>query len=111
MKNLLILYIFFLTISCASKSPTSTKSDQTSLSPEIQARIRTTEMKNVLGLNTVQEEKVLLINVVNFSLLKKLTESNQTSQIPMTNDKYRTQIKEVLNTEQYSKFLEQFGNL
>lgn len=68
-------------------------------------------MKNVLGLNTVQEEKVLLINVVNFSLLKKLTENNQTGQIPMANEKYRSEIKEVLNSDQYSKFLEQFGNL
>ena len=111
MKNLIILYIFFLMTSCASTSPSSNTSNQTSVSPEIQARKRTTEMKNVLGLNTVQEEKVLLINVVNFSLLKKLTESNQTGQIPMANEKYRSEIKEVLNPEQYNKFLEQFGNL
>jgi len=109
MKNLLFLFTFFLMMSCVGTSPST--SNQSSTSPELQARKRTTEMKNVLGLNTAQEEKVLLINVVNFSLLKKLTESNQTSQIPLTNEKYRTEIKEVLNPEQYGKFLEQFGNL
>ncbi|WP_255047676.1 hypothetical protein [Lacihabitans sp. CS3-21] len=111
MKNLIVLFIFFLMTSCVSTSPSSNTNNQTSVSPEIQARKRTTEMKNVLGLNAAQEEKVLLINVVNFSLLKKLTESNQTSQIPLTYEKYRMEIKEVLNPEQYSKFLDQFGNL
>lgn len=111
MKNLLFLFTFLLILSCVGTSPSSGTSNQSSSSPEIQARKRTTDMKNVLGLNTVQEEKVLLINVVNFSLLKKLTENNQTGQIPMANEKYRSEIKEVLNPDQYSKFLEQFGNL
>jgi DNA recombination-dependent growth factor C len=68
-------------------------------------------MKSVLGLNATQEERVLIINVINFSLLKKLRESNQTSQIPQTKKKYRAEIKEVLNSDQYATFLQQFGDL
>ncbi|MBP8155743.1 MAG: hypothetical protein KAX81_01870 [Leadbetterella sp.] len=111
MKNILFLLLFLLTSSCISTPPSSSTSTQSSVSPETQARKRTAEMKSVLGLNATQEERVLIINVVNFSLLKKLRESNQTSQIPQTKEKYRAEIKEVLNSDQYATFLQQFGDL
>jgi hypothetical protein len=62
-------------------------------------------------LNASQEDKVLVINIVNISLMKKLRESNQTDQIPKTQAKYKSEMKEVLNSDQYSKFLTEFGNI
>lgn len=111
MKTILIILTLLISISCVTSPPSSNTSNQNTTSSETEARKLTTTMKNTLALNTSQEEKVLLINVVNISLIKKLRETNQTDQIPKTREKYRTEIKEVLNQDQYNKFLTEFGNL
>lgn len=112
MKGLIIaiLITFGLNSCIAPLTSTGTVSQGTS-SSEMEARRLTTQMKNSLALNASQEEKVLVINVVNLSLLKKLRESNQTDQIPTTQAKYKSEMKEVLNSDQYSKFLTEFGNI
>jgi DNA recombination-dependent growth factor C len=111
MKTVLIILTLLISISCVTSTPSSHTSNQNTTSSETEARKLTTNMKNSLALNTSQEERVLIINVVNISLIKKLRETNQTDQIPKTREKYRTEIKEVLNADQYDKFLVEFGNL
>jgi DNA recombination-dependent growth factor C len=98
-------------VSCITAPTSIGTSGQSSSSSEMEARRLTTQMKNALALNNSQEEKVLVINVVNLSLLKKLRESNQLDQISKTKEKYRLEMKEVLNLDQYSKFLSEFGNI
>jgi DNA recombination-dependent growth factor C len=112
MKHLFFVLILVTSVASCITSPTSTgTSGQSSSSSEMEARRLTTEMKNVLALNSSQEEKVLVINVINLSLLKKLRESNQLDQISKTKENYRSEMKEVLNSDQYSKFLTEFGNI
>ncbi len=112
MKRLIIaILITFGVSSCIAPPLTTGTTNQGSSSSEMEARRLTTQMKNSLALNASQEEKVLVINVVNLSLMKKLRESNQTNQIPKTQAKYKSEMKEVLNPDQYSKFLTEFGNI
>jgi DNA recombination-dependent growth factor C len=112
MKGLIIaILITFGVSSCIAPPLTTGTTNQGSSSSEMEARRLTTQMKNSLALKASQEEKVLVINVVNLSLIKKLRESNQTDQIPKTQAKYKSKMKEVLNSDQYSKFLTEFGNI
>ena len=112
MKHLFFVLIVMTSLVSCITAPSSTgTSGQSSSSSELEARRLTTQMKNVLTLNSSQEEKVLVINVVNLSLLKKLRESNQLDQISNTKEKYRSEMKQVLNSDQYSKFLSEFGNI
>ena len=90
--------------------PSSTSSSVKS-STEMEARRVTNEMKAVLNLDYTQEEKILVINVVNFAILKKFRDNNQTQEIATTKEKYKNEVKQVLNSSQFSKFLENFGNL
>ncbi|MCF8323995.1 MAG: hypothetical protein K9I84_03465 [Leadbetterella sp.] len=112
MKGLIIaILITFGVSSCIAPPLTTGTTNQGTSSSEMEARRLTTQMKNSLALNASQEEKVLVINVVNLSLMKKLRESNQTDQIFKTQAKYKSEMKEVLNSDQYSKFLSEFGNI
>lgn len=112
MKGLIIAILITFGLNSCIAPPTSTgTASQGTSSSEMEARRLTTLMKNSLALNALQEEKVLVINVVNLSLLKKLRESNQTDQISKTQAKYKSEMKEVLNTDQYTKFLTEFGNI
>lgn len=97
--------------SCIAPPVSTGTTNQGTSSSEMEARRLTTEMKNTLDLNASQEDKVLIINIVNLNLMKKLRESNQTDQIPKTQAKYKSEMKEVLNSDQYSKFLTEFGNI
>lgn len=111
MKAIISALMISIFVSACVTAPTSTGNSQTTSSSEMEARKLTEQMKSVLTLNTTQEEKVLVINVVNLSLLKKLRESNQTEQIQPTKEKYKNQMKEVLNSDQFNKFLVEFGNM
>lgn len=112
MKGLIIAIIMTFGVSSCIAPPVSTgTTNQGTSSSEMEARRLTTEMKNTLDLNASQEDKVLIINIVNLNLMKKLRESNQTDKIPKTQAKYKSEMKEVLNSDQYSKFLTEFGNI
>lgn len=112
MKNILLLLVLtFVVFSCVTTSPSGGTATQSTSSTEMEAKRLTTEMKTVLGLDNSQEEKVLMVNVVNLSVLKKLRETNQTDQISATREKYRNEIKGILNESQFSKFLESFRDL
>jgi DNA recombination-dependent growth factor C len=112
MKGLIIAIIMTFGVSSCIAPPVSTgTTNQGTSSSEMEARRLTTEMKNTLDLNPSQEDKVLIINIVNLNLMKKLRESNQTDQIHKTQAKYKSEMKEVLNSDQYSKFLSEFGNI
>ncbi|HLO44496.1 MAG TPA: hypothetical protein VK175_09195 [Leadbetterella sp.] len=112
MKNIFCGLLIIITVaSCLAPPSNSTSGNPSASSAEMEARRLTTKMKTALTLNSSQEEKVMVINVVNLSLLKKLREGNQIEQISKTQEKYRSEMREVLNTDQYSKFLTEFGNI
>jgi DNA recombination-dependent growth factor C len=112
MKGLIITILMTFGFNSCIAPPTSTGTNsQGTSSSEMEAKRLTTQMKNSLVLNASQEDKVLVINIVNISLMKKLRESNQTNQIPETRAKYKSEMKKVLNADQYSKFLTEFGNI
>jgi DNA recombination-dependent growth factor C len=112
MKGLIFAILITNGVSSCIAPPTSTgTTNQGTSSSEMEAKRLTTQMKNSLVLNASQEDKVLVINIVNISLMKKLRESNQTDQIPKTQAKYKSEMKEVLNSDQYNKFLTEFGNI
>ena len=112
MKGLIIAISMTFGVSSCIAPPVSTgTTNQGTSSSEMEARRLTTEMKNTLDLNASQEDKVLIINIVSLNLMKKLRESNQTDQIPKTQAKYKSEMKEVLNSDQYRKFLTEFGNI
>jgi ABC-type Fe3+-hydroxamate transport system substrate-binding protein len=103
------IFILFSAVACVTTQSSSILSSKSST--EMEARRVTSEMKTVLNLDNTQEEKVLLINVVNFAILKKLQDNNQTQEIVTTKEKYKNEIKQVLSSNQYSKFLEKYGNI
>jgi hypothetical protein len=109
MKAALIVFIsIFLTCqSCVSTSP-STTNTTAETSPESQAKTLTERMKTSLELDDIQTEKVLLINVVHFKILKRLRTSNEGDKIAATKQKYREEIKGVLTEPQFQKFLVEF---
>ncbi len=80
-------------------------------SPEAEARNLTTKMKDKLLLNTAQEDKILMINVVNNKLIKRLRENNETDKLSSTKEKFHQELKSVLTESQFEKFLVEFPNL
>lgn len=112
MKYLLIILVTLSSWACTN-SPTTSVNNTVSntLSPEAQARDLTTKMKSSLELSTEQEEKVLMINVVNLKVMKRLRENNETEKLNSTRDKYHSEIKVVLNEPQFAKFLEEFKEM
>ncbi len=112
MKNLSFLFILLVHVACVpGATPTSGTSVNTSVSPEAEARTVTSDMKDKLILDAAQEEKVFLVNVVNLKVLKRLRESNETSMLESTRNKYRSEIKGILSDVQYQKFLTEFKDL
>ncbi len=109
MKAIKILLFGFglLLYSCVS-TPTSSTNTATEASPESQAKTLTDRMKTALELDEIQTEKVLTINVVHYKILKRLRVSNESDKIAATKQKYREEIKAVLNDTQYQKFLSDF---
>jgi type VI protein secretion system component VasF len=109
MKAALILFVtLFLACQGCATAPQSTANTTSETSPESQAKTLTERMKTSLELDDAQTEKVLLINVVHFKILKRLRTSNENDKIAVTKQKYREEIKAVLSEIQYEKFLVEF---
>ena len=114
MKNLSLFLILIITMfGCApGTTPTSSSTPKISVnSPEAEARNLTTKMKDRLLLDTAQEDKVLMINVVNNKLTKRLRENNETGKLSSSKEKFHTELKAVLSESQFSKFLVEFPGL
>jgi hypothetical protein len=106
--SLFALFLAFSLYSCITTSPGNNTAQAVETSPESQAKTLTDKMKVALELDEVQTEKVLLINVVHFKILKKLRTSNENDKIASTKQKYREEIKAVLSDTQFQKFLVEF---
>lgn len=114
MKNLSLLIVLVITMfGCAPGiTPTSNSTPKLSEnSPEAEARNLTTKMKDKLLLDAAQEDKILMINVVNNKLIKRLRENNETDKLSSTKEKFHTELKAVLTESQFSKFLVEFPGL
>lgn len=114
MKNLSLSIVLIITMfGCApGTTPTSGSTPKISVnSPEAEARNLTTKMKDKLLLDVAQEDKVLMINVVNNKLTKRLRENNETDKLSSTKEKFHTELKAVLSESQFSKFLVEFPGL
>lgn len=113
MKNIIIgLVLLSGIVSCVpSSTPTSSAPKAVEYSPETEARELTTKMKTKLNLDTPQEDKILLINVVNYKILKRLRENNETDKLSSTKEKFHQELKSVLTESQFEKFLVEFPNL
>jgi hypothetical protein len=68
-------------------------------------------MAGELGLSTTQTEKILLINLVNYRIVSKLIETNDTKKISSAQETYKSEIRQVLTVSQYEKFLSSFKGL
>jgi hypothetical protein len=104
---IVLVSIFLACQSCVTGSP-STSNTTAETSPESQAKSLTERMKASLELDETQTEKVLLINVVHFKILKRLRTSNENDKIAASKQKYKEEIKAVLTEPQYQKFLVEF---
>ena len=114
MKNLSLLIVLVITmLGCApGTTPTTNSTPKLSEnSPEADARNLTTKMKDKLFLDTVQEDKILMINVINNKLIKRLRENNETDKLSSTKEKFHQELKTVLTESQFEKFLIEFPNL
>jgi DNA recombination-dependent growth factor C len=115
MKNQLFLLSFLaLLVACApANTPSSSQNSSTvsTSSPEAEARNLTNRMKETLLLDVAQTDRVLMVNVVNLKIIKKLKESNDTSKLSTTKEKYKAEMKDILDETQYTKFLSDFGDL
>lgn len=112
MKKLFFISLLFGTIACAPGTvPNTGTQSATIASPEAEAKALTTKMTSVLSLDAAQEEKILMINVVNTKVIKRLRESNDTAKLSTTKEKYHNELKEVLNENQFAKFLVEFKEL
>ena len=58
-----------------------------------------------------KEDKILMINVVNYKILKRLRENNETDKLSSTKEKFHQELKSVLTESQFEKFLVEFPNL
>jgi hypothetical protein len=110
-----ILFIGLLFFACACAPSTTPSSGTTNKvaenSPEAEARTLTTKMKEKLALDITQEDKVLMINVVNNKVIKRLRENNETDKLSSTKEKFHSELKAVLSESQFSKFLVEFPDL
>ena len=112
MKNIILLFTILSVFACAPGTmPSSGTNRVAETSPEAEARVLTTKMKTILSLDNVQDEKIMLINVVNIKVLKRLRENNETDKISSTKEKFHTELKSVLTESQFSKFLVEFPDL
>ncbi|MBP6619665.1 MAG: hypothetical protein KAX81_01875 [Leadbetterella sp.] len=113
MKNLIAFTLINLTfLSCApGTTPTTSTPKVAETSPEAEARTLTTKMKTKLELDATQEDKILIINIVNNKILKRLRENNETDKLSSTKEKFHTELKAVLTESQFSKFLIEFPDL
>lgn len=113
--NFLFMMILGSLYACApTTTPTTGKPTATvaeTSSPEAKAKTVTDKMTQVLALSTEQADKVYMINVVNFKIVKRLRETNDTGKLPSTKEKYQNEIKDVLSGEQFSKFLTEFSEI
>lgn len=105
-----ILLLSFWACAPATTPSQGTKAISTT-SPEAEAKVLTSKMKYVLELDVAQEEKVLMINVVNKKIVKRLRETNDIGMLPSTKEKYYAEMKSVLTDYQYGKFLVEFKDL
>lgn len=94
-----------------SSPPSSENKTINTASPEAEARVLTDQMKSSLELDDTQLDKVMMVNVVNIKIIKKLKESNEVSKIDSTRVKYKSELKEILSQSQYAKFLTEFSEL
>ena len=111
MKNCILVLFVFLASCAPTSPPSSTNKTTNNASPEAEARILTDKMKSSLELDETQLDKVLMINVVNLKIIKKLKDANEVSKINSTKEKYKSELKEILNQSQFVKFLADFSEL
>ncbi len=111
MKNSILIILVFLASCVHSSPPSSENKTINSASPEAEARVLTDQMKSSLELDETQLDKVMMINVVNLKIIKKLKEDNDVSKIDSTRVKYKSELKEILSLSQYAKFLTEFSEL
>jgi hypothetical protein len=114
MKSLRLLIVLVISMFGCVPGTTPTTNSTPKLSensPEAEARNLTTKMKDKLLLDAAQEDKILMINVVNNKLIKRLRENNETDKLSSTKEKFHTELKSVLSESQFSKFLVEFPGL
>lgn len=112
MKNIIAIFLLLSLWACApGTTPTQGTQTIATTSPEAEAKVLTSKMKSVLNLDASQEEKVLMINVVNKKVVKRLRETNDTSKLPSTKEKYQSEMKGVLTDDQFAKFLVEFKDM
>jgi hypothetical protein len=89
MKKSIAIFVLLSFWACVPGT-TPSQSTQTiaTASPEVEAKVLTSKMKSALNLDAAQEEKVLMINVVNKKIVKRLRETNDTGKLPSTKEKY-----------------------
>jgi len=112
MKKSIAIFVLLSFWACVPGT-TPSQSTQTiaTASPEVEAKVLTSKMKSALNLDAAQEEKVLMINVVNKKIVKRLRETNDTGKLPSTKEKYYSELKSVLTDNQYGKFLVEFKDM
>jgi DNA recombination-dependent growth factor C len=114
MKNLSLLIVLVITMFGCAPGTTPSTSNAPKISensPEAEARNLTTKMKDKLLLDATQEDKILMINVVNNKVIKRLRENNETDKLSSTKEKFHTELKAILSESQFSKFLIEFPGL
>lgn len=113
MKKLILIFLGLYASSCAPVPNTNAgTSNQVSAdsSPESQAKILTEKMKESLTLNEAQAEKILMTNVINLKMIKRLRENRETDKLSSTKQKYQEEIKGILTEPQFTRFLAEFGD-
>lgn len=104
----IVLSGFVLTFSSCSSSKKALKAGVETISnPEVMAKATTDNMVKALGLDGTQAEKVMMLNLVNYKVLQKLKPS-EADKIASVRDKYVSEMKAVLSSPQFEKFLKEF---
>lgn len=113
MKKVILIFLGLYMASCAP-APGSNAGNNNQISsensPESQAKILTEKMKESLTLNEAQAEKILMTNVINLKMVKRLRENRETDKLSSTKQKYQEEIKNILTEPQFTKFLAEFGD-
>ena len=114
MKKLSVIVVLSLFIwGCVTTNTGSTQKfpNTSTSSPESQAKTLTSQMKNELQLDKIQEDKVLNINIVYQKLLQRIKENKEDALVNSTKENYHKELKGVLTNDQFSKFLIVFPEL
>lgn len=104
---LIIALIFVQNISCKNNKNAIKSGVEAISNPESLAKLTTDQMVKALGLDGAQTEKVMMLNLVNYKVLQKLKPS-ESDKIASVKDKYIAEMKAVLSSPQFEKFLKEF---